>query len=207
MHPPAFVAESAVEEMIHMIPLSCSLATLVEQNIAIVFHNASDVLWSYKISNQVWIRCSKISLALDLWRFRYWLHRERIKYLSVMSHLHYKDVTMSTMASQITMQPHHCLLNCLFKAQTKEKSNSTLLAFVRGIHRWPVSSPNKGTVTRTTFPFDDVIMLLVSSAANGSEFQYVSRLQASDRFVDLVCRWYWIVSLIEILGPWYESYF
>ena len=33
-----------------------------------------------------------------------------------------------------------------------------LLAFVRGIHRWPVNSPHKGPVTRKKFPFDDVTM-------------------------------------------------
>ena len=33
-----------------------------------------------------------------------------------------------------------------------------LLAFVRGIHRWPVNSPHKESVTRKMFPFDDVIM-------------------------------------------------
>ena len=32
------------------------------------------------------------------------------------------------------------------------------LAFVQGIHRWPVNSPQKGPVTREMFPFDDVIM-------------------------------------------------
>ena len=32
------------------------------------------------------------------------------------------------------------------------------LAFVRGIHRWPMDSPHKGPVTRKMFPFDDVIM-------------------------------------------------
>ena len=32
------------------------------------------------------------------------------------------------------------------------------LAFVRGIHRWPVNSPHKWPVTRKMFPFDDVIM-------------------------------------------------
>ena len=33
------------------------------------------------------------------------------------------------------------------------------LAFVRGIHRWPVNSPHKGPVTQNMFPFDDVITL------------------------------------------------
>ena len=32
------------------------------------------------------------------------------------------------------------------------------LAFVRGIHRWPVDSPHKGPVTQKMFPFDDVIV-------------------------------------------------
>ena len=32
------------------------------------------------------------------------------------------------------------------------------LAFVKGIHRWPVDSPQKGPVTWKMFPLDDVIM-------------------------------------------------
>ena len=33
-----------------------------------------------------------------------------------------------------------------------------LLAFVRGIHRWPVDSPHKGPVTQKMLPFDDVVI-------------------------------------------------
>ena len=32
------------------------------------------------------------------------------------------------------------------------------LAFVRGIHRSPLNSPQKGPVTREMFPFDDFFM-------------------------------------------------
>ena len=32
------------------------------------------------------------------------------------------------------------------------------MAFVQGIHRWPVNSRHKRPVTRKMFPFDDVIM-------------------------------------------------
>ena len=32
-----------------------------------------------------------------------------------------------------------------------------LLAFVRGVHRWPVNSPHKGPVTQKMFSFDDII--------------------------------------------------
>ena len=41
--------------------------------------------------------------------------------------------------------------------QIKHQSSASL-AFLRGIHRWPVSSPHKGPVTRKMFPFDDAIM-------------------------------------------------
>ena len=40
----------------------------------------------------------------------------------------------------------------------KTHQSSASLAFVRGIHRWPVNSPHKWPVTRKMFPFDDVIM-------------------------------------------------
>ena len=58
-------------------------------------------------------------------------------------------------------QPHDCLLNSLFRYKWKNHQSSASLAFVRGIHRWPVNSPHKRPVTRKTFPlnFDDVIMM------------------------------------------------
>ena len=54
---------------------------------------------------------------------------------------------------------HDCLLNRLFRRISKKTSKLRgTLAFVRGIHRWPVNSPHKGQVARKLFPFDDVIM-------------------------------------------------
>ena len=55
-------------------------------------------------------------------------------------------------------QPHHCLLNGKFSADQRKHQSSASLAFVRGIHRWPVNSPHKWPVTRKMFPFYDVIM-------------------------------------------------
>ena len=55
-------------------------------------------------------------------------------------------------------QPHDCLLNLLFGRRSKKHQSPVSLAFVRGIHRWPVDSPYKGPVKRKMFPFDDVIM-------------------------------------------------
>ena len=43
-------------------------------------------------------------------------------------------------------------------ADQRKHQSSASLAFVRGIHRWPVNSQHKGPVTRKMFPYDDVIM-------------------------------------------------
>ena len=51
-------------------------------------------------------------------------------------------------------QPHDYLLNRLFGRRAKKHQSSAALAFVRGIHRWPVNSPHKWPVTRKMFPFD-----------------------------------------------------
>ena len=51
-------------------------------------------------------------------------------------------------------QPHDCYSG----ADQRKHQSSALLAFVRGIHRWSVNTPDKGPVTRKIFPLDDVIM-------------------------------------------------
>ena len=50
--------------------------------------------------------------------------------------------------------------------QRKHQSSASL-AFVWGIHRWPVNSPHKRPVVEM-FPFDDVIMLSCSSVYGGN---------------------------------------
>ena len=64
---------------------------------------------------------------------------------------------MSVMASQIT-----CLTIVYsivyWSADQRKHQSSTLLAFVWGIHRWPVNSPHKWPATWKMFPFDDIIM-------------------------------------------------
>ena len=60
-------------------------------------------------------------------------------------------------------QPHNCLLNFYSGTDQRKHRSSVTLAFVRGIHRWPVNSPPKWPVTRKKFPFDDVIMITPGS--------------------------------------------
>ena len=70
---------------------------------------------------------------------------------------HYRDVIMSAMASQITSLT--IVYSTVYSGADQRKHQSPAsLAFVSGVHRWPVNSPHKGPVTRKMFPFDHVIM-------------------------------------------------
>ena len=79
-------------------------------------------------------------------------------FADALSTRHYSDVIMSTMASQITSLTI-VYSNVYSGADQRKRQSSSSLAFVRGIHRWPVNSPHTGPVTRKMFPFDDVIMV------------------------------------------------
>ena len=72
-------------------------------------------------------------------------------------HIHYSDVIMSAMASQITGVSIVYSTVCSGTDQRKHQS-STSLAFVKVSHWWLVNSPHKGPVMRKMFPFDDVFM-------------------------------------------------
>ena len=74
------------------------------------------------------------------------------------SFTHYNDVIMSAMASQISSLT--IVYSTVYsRCRSKKHQSSASLAFVRGIHRWPVNSSHKGPVTRKMFPFDNVIMI------------------------------------------------
>ena len=72
-------------------------------------------------------------------------------------HIHYTDVIMGTISSQITSLT--IVYSTVYSgADQRKHQRSASLAFVWGIHRRPVNSPHKWPVTRKMFPFDDVIM-------------------------------------------------
>ena len=70
---------------------------------------------------------------------------------------HWNDVMVS-MASQITSLT--IVYSTVYSGadQTKHQSSASL-AFLRGIHWWPVNSPHNEPVTRKVFPFDYVIII------------------------------------------------
>ena len=78
---------------------------------------------------------------------------------------HYSDVTMGAVASQITSVS--IVYSTVYPDACQRKPQSSVsLAFVRVIHRSPVNSPHKEPVTRTMFPFDDVIIMYLVIAGN-----------------------------------------
>ena len=84
--------------------------------------------------------------------------------------IHYSDVIISTMASQITSLT--IVYSTVYSGadERKHQSSASLAFFVcvcvcvggggggGGVHRSSVNSPHKGPATRKKFPFDDVIM-------------------------------------------------
>ena len=80
--------------------------------------------------------------------------------------LHYNDVIMGAIVSQITS------LTIVFSTvysdvDQRKHQNSASLAFVGVVHRGPVNSPHKWAVTRKMLPFDDVIMEYVWCVPGG----------------------------------------
>ena len=72
---------------------------------------------------------------------------------------HCSDVTKVAMTSQITNLT--IVYSTVYSRPDQRKHQSSAsLAFVRGIHQWPLNSPHKWPVTRKIFPFYDVIMFM-----------------------------------------------
>ena len=84
---------------------------------------------------------------------------------TVKAFLHYSDVIMGAMASQITSLTIVYSTAYLGADQSKHQSSASLV-YVRGIHRSPVNSPHKWPVTRKMFPFDDIIMGIMKAASS-----------------------------------------
>ena len=97
---------------------------------------------------------------------------------------HYSDAIMGAMASQITSLT--IVYSTVYSgADQRKHQSSSSLTFVRGIHRWPVNSPHKWTVTRKMFPFDDIIMLYALSDIHGSPSPLNTSIQVWFNFHEL----------------------
>ena len=104
-------------------------------------------------------------------RVMVWCRQATCHYLSQCWLSHYNYVIMGAMASQITNLT--IVYSTVYSAADQRKyQSSASLAFVRGIHRWPVNSPHKWPVTREMFPFDDVILVLCSHVVTLDHIEY-----------------------------------
>ena len=90
-------------------------------------------------------------------------HETCTRLVLTLSGIHDNDVIMSAAASQITGVSIVCSSVGSGATQIKHQSSASL-AFVWGIHQWPVNSPHKGPVTQKMFPFDNVIILVWCTA-------------------------------------------
>ena len=71
-------------------------------------------------------------------------------YANHLSNTHYDDVKMSAISCKITSLTI-VYLTVYSGIDERKHQSSASLAFVRGIHRWPVNSPHKGPVTRKNY--------------------------------------------------------
>ena len=76
--------------------------------------------------------------------------------------VHYNDVIMGMMASQITR--FTIVYSTVFSGTDQRiHQRSTSLAFVWGIHRWLLNSQHKWPVMQKMFPLDDIIMNILTA--------------------------------------------
>ena len=107
------------------------------------------------------LQCSFHGLGISnikLWSLFYSTNQlYMVNYSSQLPVFHYDDVTMGVIASLITSLT--IVYSTIYSdADQRKHQSSASLAFVWGIHRWPVNSPHTWPVMQKMFPFDDIIM-------------------------------------------------
>ena len=139
----------------------------MNQNMEIFFHEISFQNATKKLSHcrlrvshrTIYHSILRICCALHALRnIIEWTHTCEMYGYRCSIHTHYNDVIMGVMASQISGGSIICS-NVGSGTDQRRHQSFASLAFVWGIHRWPVNYPHKSPVMRKMLPFDDVIML------------------------------------------------
>ena len=108
------------------------------------------------------------------------------------------------MASQITSLT--IVYSTVYSSSDQRKHQSSAsLAFVRVIHRWPVNSSHKWSVTRKMFPFDGIIMWFDLGHKCDRRFANTTHRDRADfrvsneysKFIYLVITFYWSSNVTE----------
>ena len=131
----------------------------------VIYSNQCSLIGNWTLEanfNEIWIKLQNFSYQKCVWKWRSFCTSLNLfcEYRTP-----YSDVKMGAMASQITGVSIVCSTVCSGVDQHDQRMLQSFasLAFVRGIHRWPVDSPHKGPGTPKMLPFDDVIMIRGSS--------------------------------------------
>ena len=133
--------------------------TMTHQNIVTGMKLSRDLMGSWWHSSMPDYWPGPMSIIGTMWSRGAWVRRRRDKEDIVLAQLatcHYNGIIMCAVASQITSLT--IVYSVYSDTDQRKHQSSALLAFVWGIHRWPVNSPHKGPVMRKMFPFDDVIL-------------------------------------------------
>ena len=151
--------------------------------------NSCDLVWSH--FGVVWLNIHQMFKCSNTKHFEYvfdgYTTLSKWRYSTVFGDimntlpihlLHYSDVIMSTMASQITNLTI-VYSNVYTGTDPRKHQSSASLAFVRGIHRSSVNSHHRGPVTQKMFAFDDVIMSEWTCVYTTSGLDHHSNLPAN----------------------------
>ena len=148
-----------------IIPFACNLVYLICVWFCwALFRFEMRSLWFIRSYSPNLIYCHRVNCMNWFTQYhRCWFCgslRQQAWYWRCICRIRYNDIIMGAIASQITSLT---IVNSTVysDADERKQQSSASLAFVRGIHRWPVNSPHKWPVTRKMFPFDDVIMVRV----------------------------------------------
>ena len=114
----------------------CEFGKLVHFNCCCVFVN---VEWNLSESLSIWLYAYATPMTI--------------------TEVHYSDVIMSAMASQITSLT--IVYSTIYSGADQRKHQSSTSLHGLCVHRGLVNSPHRGPVTRKMLPFDDVIVNLV----------------------------------------------
>ena len=132
---------------IHWLPVYCTHnGANNEKNISMSKHHHVGNGWYYKWQDGtlIFLHIKEIYLCLIDWNME---SHSKI-------HWNHCNNVISAVASKITGVSIVCKTVSTGSDERKHQSSASM-AFLRGIHRWPVKSPHKKPLTRKMFPFEE----------------------------------------------------
>ena len=168
----------------------------------IIHSNLNVLLWEMQLKILV-AKCLPFCLITH-WQ---WMSYQRTISLSTFvtrafAVLHYSDVIMSGMASQISSLTIVYSTVHSSGADQRKHQSSVSQVFVRGIHPWPMNQPvtsefpAQRASNAENFPFDDVIMNTFRLKHNGRQFANIFKCIFLMKKVEFGLKFHWSLFLM-----------